>query len=173
MFSRSVMSDSLRPHGLQHAKLLSSGVCSNSCALSQWFHPTISSPVAPFSCPQSFPTSGFFPMSWLFTSSGQSITFSIGPSAEYSTLISFRIEWFDLFMSIKMRCNMHAQNNSNKWKMQNWGAYKCLVDFLGFWAVVVNVVEKIMIKFFQPYMSRIQITLLGHSYINTSVICLS
>ena len=72
------MSNSLRPHGLQHARLSRSspthGVCSNSCSLSQWCHPTISSSVAAFSsCPQSFPTSGSFPMSQLFTLGGQSI----------------------------------------------------------------------------------------------------
>ena len=71
------MSHFLQPHGLQHARLpcLSSpGVCSNSCSLSWWCHPTISSSVTPFSsCPQSFLASGSFPMSWLFTSGGQSI----------------------------------------------------------------------------------------------------
>ena len=77
-FSRSVVSDSLWPHGLKHAwlpcPLLSPGVCSNSYPLSQWCQPTISSSVAPFSsCPQSFPASGSFPMSQLFTSDGQSI----------------------------------------------------------------------------------------------------
>ena len=74
----SVLSDSLRPHGLQHARppCLSPtpGVYSNSCALSQWCHPTISSSVTPFSSRlQSFPASGSFPMSQLFTSGGQSI----------------------------------------------------------------------------------------------------
>ena len=63
------MSDSLWPHELQHTRLpspsLSPGVCSNSCPLSRWCHPTISFSVAPFSCPQSFPTSGSFPMSVL------------------------------------------------------------------------------------------------------------
>ena len=67
----------LQLHGLQNDILpcpLSPGVCSNSCPLSQWCHPTISSSVAPFSfCPQSFPTSGSFKMSWLFKSDGQSI----------------------------------------------------------------------------------------------------
>ena len=56
---RWVMSDSLWPHGLQHTRLpcpsLSPGVCSNSCPLSRWCHPTISSSITPFSCPQSFP----------------------------------------------------------------------------------------------------------------------
>ena len=61
---------------LQHTSLLcpslSPRACSNSCPLSQWCHPTISS-VTPFSCLQSFPASGSFPMSWHFASSGQSI----------------------------------------------------------------------------------------------------
>ena len=53
---------------------LSPGVCSNSCPLSQWCYPTISSSAVPFfSCPQSFPASGYFPMSWLFASSSQSV----------------------------------------------------------------------------------------------------
>ena len=65
LFSCSVVSDSLRPHGLQHARLPcpspSPGACSNSCPLSQWCHPTISSSVIPFSsCLQSFPASGSF-----------------------------------------------------------------------------------------------------------------
>ena len=63
LFSRSVLSDSLQPHGLQHARLPCpspcSGVCSNSCWLSWWCHPTILSSVTLFSpCPQSFPASG-------------------------------------------------------------------------------------------------------------------
>ena len=78
LFSRSVMSNSLRPHGLQHAKLPcpspSLGVCSNSCSLSWWCHPTISSFVMPFSfCLQFFPASGSFLMSQLLESGGQSI----------------------------------------------------------------------------------------------------
>ena len=72
------MSDSLQPHGLQHAKLpcpsLSPRVCSNSCPSSWWCHPAISSSFTPFSsCPQSFPASGSFPRSHLFASNGQSI----------------------------------------------------------------------------------------------------
>ena len=71
------MSDSLGPHGPQHARLPCSsptpGVCSNSCSLSRWYHPTISSSVVPFSfCLQSFPASGSFPVSQIFTSGGQS-----------------------------------------------------------------------------------------------------
>ena len=71
------MSNSLWPHGLQHARLpypsLSPGACLNSCPLSRWWHPTVSSSVVPFSCPQSLPASGSFIMSQLFPSSGQSI----------------------------------------------------------------------------------------------------
>ena len=78
LFSCSVVSDSLPPHGLQHARLpypsLPPGVCSNPCPLRQWCHPTISSSATPLSsCPQSFPVSGSFPKSRLFTSSGQSV----------------------------------------------------------------------------------------------------
>ena len=71
-----VVSNSLRLHGLQDTRLLcpslSPGVCSNSCPLSRWCHPTISSSVAPFSpCIQSFPASGSFKMSQLFATDGQ------------------------------------------------------------------------------------------------------
>ena len=81
------MSNSLWPHGLQHARPLcpspAPGVCSNSCPLSQWCHPTILSSVAPFfSCLQFFPASGSFQMSQFFTSGGQ----SIGASASASVL---------------------------------------------------------------------------------------
>ena len=81
------MSDSLLPHGLYHARLSSPslfpGVCSNSCALNWWYHPTISSSVSPFSaCLRSFPASGSFLVSQLFASGGQ----SIGSSASTSVL---------------------------------------------------------------------------------------
>ena len=87
----SVMSESLQPHGLQHSRLScplpSPGACSNSCSLNQWCHPTISSSVIPFSsCLQSFPASGSFPVSWLFTSGGH----SIGASA-LATVLSVNI----------------------------------------------------------------------------------
>ena len=78
LFSHSVMSNSLQPHGQQYTRLpcpsLSPRVCSNSCPLSQWHHPTISSSVTLFSsCPQSFPASGSFPACQFFTSGGQTI----------------------------------------------------------------------------------------------------
>ena len=75
-WSRSVMSDSLRPHGLQHTRPLcpspSPGVCPSSCPLHWWCHPAISSSDTLFSfCPQSFPASGTFPVSQLLASGGQ------------------------------------------------------------------------------------------------------
>ena len=90
-FSCSVMSDSLRPQGLQHARLPCPSptprVYSNSCPSSRWCHPTISSSVIPFSSHlQSFPASGSFQMSRFFALGGQSIgvlSFSISPSNEY------------------------------------------------------------------------------------------
>ena len=85
-FSCSVMSDSLWPHGLRHARppclLPAPGVYSNSCPLSQCYHPTISSSVIPFSFHlQSFPVSGSFQMSRFFASGGQSIGASVSASA--------------------------------------------------------------------------------------------
>ena len=102
-FSRSVVSDSLRPRGLQQARLPcpspSPRVCSNSCPLSRWCHPTISSSVVPFSCLQSFSASGSFPMSQLLATGGQSIRVSASASVltmKFSGLISFRMDWLDL-----------------------------------------------------------------------------
>ena len=103
-FSRSVVSDSLQLHEPQHARppCLSPtpGVYPNPCPLSRWYHSTISSSVIPFSsCPQSFPESGSFQMSQLFTWGGQSIGFSASTSVlpnEHPGLISFRMDWLDL-----------------------------------------------------------------------------
>ena len=103
-FNRSVVSNSLQPHESQHARPPclppTPGVYSNSCPLSWWCHPTISSSVIPFSSRlQSFPASESFsnesvlsircPKYWSFS-------FSISPSSEYSGLISFRMHWLDL-----------------------------------------------------------------------------
>ena len=99
------MSDSLWPHKLQHTGLpcppLSPGVCANSCPLSQWCHPTLSSSVVPpFSSRlQSYPASGSFQIESALRIRGPkywSFNFSISPSSEYSRFISFRIDWFDL-----------------------------------------------------------------------------
>ena len=95
-FSRSVVSDSLRPHELQHARppcpSPSPGVHSDSRPSSQWCHPGISSSVIPFSCPRSFPASGSFPMSQLFAWGGQ----SIGVSASASVLPKNNQDWSPL-----------------------------------------------------------------------------
>jgi len=96
-FSLSVMSASLQPHWLQHARLPclspTPGACSNSCPSSTWCHPTTSSSVVPFSSHlQSFPASGSFPMSQFFTSGGQ----STGVSASASVLPMNIQDWFPL-----------------------------------------------------------------------------
>ena len=96
LFSHSVMSYSLQSHGPQHTRLLcpspTSRVCSNSCPLTRWCRPNISFSVVLFSCLQSFPTSGSFPMSQLFTSGGQ----RIGVSASTSVLPMNIQNWFPL-----------------------------------------------------------------------------
>ena len=96
-FSCSVMSDSLRPHEPQHTRPPCPSpipeVHLNSCPLSRWCHPVISSSVIPFSsCPQSFPGSGSFPMSHFFASGGQ----SIGVSASTSVLPMNTQDWAPL-----------------------------------------------------------------------------
>ena len=96
-FSCSVMSEWLRPHGLQHTEppcpSTTPRVYSNSCPLRQWCHPTILSSVIPFSsCLQSFPASGSFQMSQFFASGGQ----SIGVSALASVLPMNIQDWFPL-----------------------------------------------------------------------------
>ena len=91
------MSNSLQPYGLQHARLPCPSptprICSNSCPLSWWCHPTTSTSIVPFaSCLQSLPASGSFPMSWLFSSGGQ----SIGSSTSASVLPMNIQSWFPL-----------------------------------------------------------------------------
>ena len=96
-FSQSVVSNPLRPHGLEHARSPCPSPApraySNSCPLSQWCHPTISSSVIPLSsCLQSFPASGSCPMSQFFTSGGQ----IVGVSASASVLLINIQDWFPL-----------------------------------------------------------------------------
>ena len=116
----------VRPHGLQHARILHPSPFprdySNSCPLSRWCHPTIPSSVVPFSSHlQSFTASGTFQMSQLFASGGQSIksfSFNISPSSEYSGLISFRIDWFDLLVvqgTLKSLLQHHSSKASILW----------------------------------------------------------
>ena len=126
-FSRSVVSDSLRPHELQHAKppwpSPNPGVHPNPCSLSWWCHPTISSSVFPFSsCPQSFPASGSFPMSQLFASGGQ----SIGVSASASVLPMNTQNWSPLgwtgWISLQSRGLSRVFSNTTVQKYQFFSA---------------------------------------------------
>ena len=120
LFSCSVTSNSLQSHGLQHTRLPFSsptpGACSNSCPLSQRCHPTISSSVVPFSsCLQSFPPSGSSNESalhilWL---KYWSFSFNISSSSEYSGLISFRIDWFDI-LAVQVTLKSLPQHYSSK-----------------------------------------------------------
>ena len=108
------MSNSLWPHESQHARppcpSPTPGDHPNSCPLSQWCHPTISSSVIPFfSCPQSFPASGSFQMSQLFASGGQSTEVS----AEHPGLISLRMDWLDLF-AVQGTLKSLLQHHSSK-----------------------------------------------------------
>ena len=115
------MSNSLRPHGPQNAKppYLSPtpGVYPNSCLLSRWCHPAISSSVIPFfSCLQFFPESGSFQMSQLFTSGDKSIR--VSASNEHSGLISFRMDWLDLLAvqgTLKSLLQHHSSKASILW----------------------------------------------------------
>ena len=119
------MSSSLPPHGLKYARLpcpsLSPWVCPNLCPFSQWCYPTISFFVILFSsCPQSFLASGYFPMSGLCIRWPKcwSFSFSISPSNEYSGLISFRIDWFDLLAvqgTLKSLLQHHNSKPSILW----------------------------------------------------------
>ena len=107
------MSDSLWPHGLQHARppcpSPTPGVYSNSCPLSWWCHPTISSSVIPFSCLQSFPALGYFLISRLFSLGGQ----RTGISASASVLSSFKIDWLDL-LAVQVTLKSLLQHHSSK-----------------------------------------------------------
>ena len=120
LFSCSVASDSLRPHGLQHSAFVSftsPGTCSKSCPLNRWCHPTISSSVIPFSsCLQSFPASGAFLMSQFFTSgghhSGSSASASV-PPMNIQDWFSFKIDWFDL-LAVQRTLESLLQYHSSK-----------------------------------------------------------
>ena len=130
-FSRSVVSNSLQPHGLQHARLAcrppTPGACSNSCPLNPWYHPTISSSVVPFSsCLWSFPASGSFPLSQLFTSGGQ----STGASASASVLPVNIQNWFPLgwtgWISLQSKGLSGVISNTTVQKHQFFGAQSSL-----------------------------------------------
>ena len=119
-FSCSVLSDSLQPYGLQHTRppcpSPTPGVYSNSCPLSRWCHPTISSSVVPFStCPWSFPASGSFQESALSIRwpNYWSFSFSISPSNEHPGLISFMMDWLDL-LAVQGTLKSLLQHHSSK-----------------------------------------------------------
>ena len=104
------MSDSLQPHGLQHDRLPcpspTPGAYSNSCQSHQWYDPTLSSSVIPFSsCLQYFPASGSLPMSWFFTSGGQ----STGVSASASVLPMNIQDWFPLRLTGQI--SLHSRDS--------------------------------------------------------------
>ena len=123
--SCSFVSDSLRPHGLQNARLpcpSTPGVYSNSCPSSWWCHPAISSSVVPFfSSFQSLPVSGCFPMSPLFTSGGQ----SIGISVSASVLPVNIQDWFPLrltgWISLQFKGLSRVFSNTTVQKHQFFG----------------------------------------------------
>ena len=126
-FGPSVVSDSLRPHGLQHARLLCPSstprACSNSCPSSWWCHATISSSVVPFSpCLQSFPAWGSFPVSQFFPSGGQ----SIGVSASALVLPMSIQDWFPLrligLISLQSKGLSRVFSNTTVQKHQFFGA---------------------------------------------------
>ena len=119
-FSHSVMSDSLRPHESQHTRppcpSPPTRVQPNSCALSRWCHPAISSSVIPFSsCPQSLPGSRSFPVSQLCIRWPKywSFSLSISPSNEHPGLVSFRMDWLDL-LAIQGTLKSLLQHHSSK-----------------------------------------------------------
>ena len=124
-FRHSVVSDSLQPHEPQHARLSCPSptprACSNSCPLSCWCHPTISSSVVPF-CPQSFPASGSFQMSHFFTSGGQ----STGVPASASVLPMNIQDWFPLewtgWISLHSKGFSRVFSNTTVQKHQFFGA---------------------------------------------------
>ena len=136
------MSDSLRLHGLQHTRLpcLSStlGIYSNSCSLNQWRHQTNPSSAVPLSsCLQSFLASGIFQMGQFFTSGGQRIGVSAlaaAPSSEYSGLISFRMDWLDLF----------AVQGTVKWLLQHHSSKASVLRCSAFFIIQLS----------HPYMTR-------------------
>ena len=119
LFSGSVMSDSSQPQGLQHTRLpcpsLSPGFCSNSGPSSRWCHPIISSSVVPFSCLQSFPASGSFPMSQFFALGGQSTGASVSvlPMNIQGWFFKRLTDWFDL-LAVQETLRSLLQDHSAK-----------------------------------------------------------
>ena len=142
------MSDSLRPHELQHARLPCPSptprACSNSCPSSRWCYPTISSSVIPFSsCLQSFPASGSFQMSQFFAWGGQ----SIAVSASASVLPMNIQDWFPLgwtgFISLQSKGLSRVFSNTTVQKHQFFGTQLSLL-------VVYKLLQLLILRNFQP-----------------------
>ena len=149
-----VLSNTLRPHGLQHTRLpcpsLSPGVCSYSCQLTQWYYLTILSSVACFSsCAQSFPASGSFPVSWLFASGDH----SIGASASASVLPVNIQGWFPLGLTIQ-------------------GTFKNLLQHHSLKASILRLSAFFMVQLSHPYMTTGKSIALTRRTFVSQVICL-
>ena len=157
------MSSSLWPRGLWHTRLpcpsLSLKVCRNSCPLSQWCHPTISSSVIPFSCLQSFPASGSFPMSQLFASGGQ----SIGASASASVLPMNIQGWFPLGLTW---FDVLAVEGTLKSLFQHPSLKASILQHSPFFMVQLSVTRKTIGKFLVLRGLTIQLREKMHSLMN-------
>ena len=134
LFSHSVVSNSFRPHGLQHSRLpdlpLSHVVCPNARLFSWWCHPSISSSFVPFSSyPQSFPASGYFPIGQLFASGGQ----GIGASASASVLLMNIQGWVSLgltgWISSLSKKLSRVFSSTTVWKHQFFGVQTSVKEF--------------------------------------------
>ena len=150
------MSDTLQPHGLQHARppcpSPTPRVHSNSCPLSRWYHPAISSSVIPFSsCLQSFPASGSFPITQFFTSGAQ----SIGVSASTSVLLMNIQDWFSLgwtgWISLQSKGLSRVFSNTINW---NWlFLFFFLLSFtLLFWVCFCRPFLSLMFPFLDKFL---------------------
>ena len=147
------MSDFSQPHGLQHARLpcpsLSPRVCSNSCPLSQWCYPTVSSSVIPFSCLQSYPASGSFPVSQLFPSGSQ----SIGASA---SVLPMDIQgWFPLgltaLISLQSKGLSGLFSSTTIWKHQFFSAQ----PFLLYGPTLPSILRKTVALTLQTFVAKV------------------
>ena len=134
------MSNSLTAWTVAYQATLSSTIsqsCSNSCSLSQWFYPTISSSATPFSfCLQSLPASGPFPVSHLLASKWPkywNFTITVSPSSEYSGLISFRIDWFDLLAVQGIVKSLLYCYNSKVSVLQHSAFFMVQLSFSNWW----------------------------------------
>ena len=146
-FSCSVVSNSLRPHELQHTRLPCPSptlrACSNACPLSQWCHPTISSSVFPLSsCLQSFPASGSFQMSQFFTLGGQ----IIGVSASAS-ILSMNIGYVDIKLCF-LKFQVSVQSLSHVWLFANPRTTACQGSL--FFSVSQNWLKRMSIESVMP-----------------------